>query len=113
MQLETVKEKREQTLAKIRERQDKRRQLAIEWKSKMRSHSQQDERRPLYLRLQEEYTIKVQESELEKRKKALQEIRNLKKPLNRDEFDEHVKRYEEELGKRTELLNQHRQERIE
>ena len=51
--------------------------------------------RLLYKEWEEKFKIKEEAVTLEERKKKLEELRSLKKPINRDDIEEHARKYEE------------------
>ncbi len=63
--------------------------------------------RLLYKEWEEKFKIKEESVTLEERKKKLEELRAMKKPINRDELEEHARKYEE---KRKEHLIKHEEE---
>ena len=51
--------------------------------------------RLLYKEWEENYKARVEAETLEERKKKLEEIRSMKKPMTKEEIEEHARRYEE------------------
>jgi hypothetical protein len=58
--------------------------------------------------IEEKYKEETEMYELKKRKKVLKELRNFRKPLDREELEEHARRYEDEKEK---LMEQKQYER--
>ena len=79
--------------------------LAIESEEgHMRSASvpMQRKTKPLYKEMEEKFKANVENLELEKRKKALEQIRSMKKPMQKEELEEHAKKYLEIREKKKE-----------
>lgn len=51
--------------------------------------------RLLYKEWEEKFKLKEESVTLEERKKKLEELRAMKKPINKDELEEHARKYEE------------------
>jgi hypothetical protein len=49
----------------------------------------------LYKEWEEKFKQQTEAQTLEERKKKLEEIRAMKRPMNREELEEHARRYEE------------------
>lgn len=53
----------------------------------------------MYLEIEEKFNHETEMYELKKRKRALRQLRNFRKPLDREELEEHARRYEDEREK--------------
>lgn len=56
--------------------------------------------RPLYKEMEERYKRNAESETLEHRKEVLAQIRAMKKPMTKEEIEEHAKKYLEEKEKR-------------
>lgn len=67
----------------------------------MLEESKKISKTPLFKQLEERYNER-EISEIEKRKKHLQSLRDLRQPIKFDEIEEHSKKFEELAKKKTE-----------
>lgn len=69
---------------------DERHKRQEDWqKLRIQSNTPQPNRVPLYLELESKFKESLEREEFEKRQKILEKIRLLKRPLDRDEIEEH------------------------
>jgi hypothetical protein len=64
-------------------------------------------RNPLYKQIEQRFN-EDEESEIEKRKRHLQSLRDLRQPLNHDEIQEHAKKMDEIVKEKAERRKQDR-----
>lgn len=66
----------------------------------------------MFKRLEEQYNEKETLTQLEERKKALKQLRDLKRVINSDEIEEHALVYKKSKGERLEEISLKRKEEV-
>lgn len=83
---------------------------------RMRDWSQgsqmRNNQRVLYKEWEEKYQRSVESESLNKRKQALELIRQMKRPISKEELEEHMYKYEDEREKLLEMKRQQREEKM-
>eukprot|EP00347_Sterkiella_histriomuscorum_P021530 403333656 len=67
---------------------------------------------PLYIEMEQKFKLSIESEELKKRKMILQQIRQFKKPIQREEFEEHQQKYDDEKERLLEEKQKLRQQRM-
>ena len=90
---------------------DERARRRLEWQATMRRNGSQQ--RVLYKEWELKFKETVEEEPVRERKRILEQIKRFKKPISREEFEEHAKQYEDIREKHGEIRVKEREHQIE